>query len=190
MNGILLYNDEEWKALKYEEREEVKMKDRESELSLFLPILQKAGIKYITVGYDGCGDEGEAYDCEAYLTHKHYEDRGRDHGWNTSLSDSQIDEYKRIESKNRKKLDNLQKKFNSSFNFKTRNWHGEIVDRDFNIQDILVNSINYDWYNNEGGSGTVILNVQDENIKIDGVSNQRIQRDEKSTIQLKSVVKN
>ncbi len=190
MKDILLYSKEEWQLLDYYEKEKLHTKDREHDLSLFLPILRKAGIKYITVAYEGCGDDGEAYDCEAFLTHKHFKDRGRDHGWNRDLSDSQRDEYKRIESKNRKKLDNLQKKFNSSFDFKTRNWHGDLVDRDFNIQDILVSSINYDWYNNEGGSGTVILNVENETIEVDGVSFFREEQDESSIIQLKSVVKN
>ena len=168
MKDILLYSKEDWEKLEYHEKAEIIAKQDSITLSLFIPMLKKAGIKYVTATYEGAGDSGEPMDVQAFLTHKHFEDRGKDGGWNPKLSDNERKEYGIIESKNRKKLINLQKKFNKGFDIKSRDWQGDLVKKSLNIRDALVNMVDYDWYNNDGGCGTVILNVKDNTVIVDG----------------------
>ena len=168
MKTVLDYTKKEWEKLEYSEKAGIIAKQDSIILSLFIPMLEKAGIKYVTVTYEGAGDSGEAMDVEAFLKHEHFEDRGKNGGWNTSLTDDQRKVYQVIESKNRKKLVNLEKKFNKGFDIKTRDWQGDLVKKSLNIRDALVDMVDYDWYNNDGGCGTVILNVKDNTVIVDG----------------------
>jgi hypothetical protein len=134
------------------------------ELGIYLKDL---GYKYIRVWYEGAGDSGECFHAEGWkgkINLKpfglNYEDDYQTKAWNHSKEEN-FDENKNF-TRNQVQL---QKEYNK---FKTE--HPDMkIDPELHWE--LVNLIDYDWYNNEGGQGQVIWDLEKENIQIDGQQN-------------------
>ena len=129
--------------------------------------LKDLGYKYIRVWYEGAGDSGECFHAEGWkgkINLKHPEEAYEDHcqckAWNHNKEEN-FDEWKNM-TRNQKELAKqyLAFKFNHPDMKMNDELHWELVDL-----------IDYDWYNNEGGQGQVIWNLEKEHIEIDGQQN-------------------
>ena len=140
----------------------------------FREFMYKKGFTYIVVHYEGCGDSGEAYDMEGYKTEKCFNSGDHfggeyiqftDYGTNTSES-KPIPAKEAYKKGTRGQYDVW--KAIKQFNKLT----GSDID-----QYSIVDLIDYDWYNNDGGQGFVVFNLKDGEIFVDGSQNYSESRD-------------
>lgn len=133
--------------------------------------LKELGYKYIRVWYEGCGDSGECFHAEGWKTEinlkqiingrSFYEDYQCE-AWNHDKEEN-FDKYKNF---TRNQIE-LQKDYN-----KFREQHPDLkLNSDFHWE--LVDLIEYDWYNNEGGQGEIVWNLEKQNILVSGGQNVR-----------------
>ena len=124
------------------------------------------GYKYIVVHYQGCGDSGESFEAEGYKTKKSFIERDQSQQWKpngnwnneTSKFDPLEDEWEGC-TRNQENIDKLVVQYNE----KSKET-GTISDR-------LIDIVDYDWYNNEGGQGQVIFHLEEGIILVDGEQN-------------------
>lgn len=130
--------------------------------------LKDLGYKYIRVWYEGAGDSGECFEAEGWkgkINLKHpkdnYEEDYQHKPWNHDKQD-EFDEWKDM-TRNQRVLEEQYNEF--------RKQH---PDMNFNneLHWTLVDLIDYDWYNNEGGQGQLIWNLEKGHVEIDGQQNR------------------
>ena len=137
------------------------------------------GYKYIRVWYEGSGDSGECFEAEGWKEtidlkinnrHGNYPEYCQSKPWNHDEKDD-FDEWKGM-TRNQKALDEHYKLFrdNHPDNALQSELHYELVDL-----------IDYDWYNNEGGQGEVVWDLEKEEFRIDGQQNRYAAVDIKET---------
>ena len=131
--------------------------------------LRDLGYKYIRVWYEGAGDSGECFHAEGWkgkinLTRKKddnsWPEDYQHKPWNHSKEEN-FDEWKDM-TRNQRVLEEQYNEF--------RKHHPDMKLND-ELHWELVDLIDYDWYNNEGGQGQVIWNLEKEHIEIDGQQN-------------------
>ena len=141
--------------------------------------LKELGYKYIRVWYEGAGDSGECFEAEGWKEeinlekkdHRgNYPDTYESKPWNHNKEEN-FDQWKGM-TRNQKLLQEQYDKF--------RKEHPDIK---FNseLHWELVDLIDYDWYNNEGGQGEVVWDLEKEEFRIDGQQNRYAAVDIKET---------
>ena len=159
----------EWDINKWlKERKEKRIQSAKNlkELGVYLKDL---GYKYIRVWYEGAGDSGECFYAEGWKkeinlekkdSNGYYPDTYEDKAWNHK-NEENFDENKNF-TRNQIQLQKEYHKFikeHPDLKFQGE-LHWELVDL-----------IDYDWYNNEGGQGQVFWDLEKEIIQIDGQQN-------------------
>ena len=150
---------------KWEKEEEEKRKKKAKSLVEIAGFLKKAGYKYIVVQYQGCGDEGEAFESEGYKTVKAFKESCFDGGEYVKKSDwvdgKSIPRPKDKWEWSRQQIEvqDCMKKYN--------NMHDTNLELNYIISDL----IGYDWYNGEGGQGRVILDTTKKTVHVEGQQN-------------------
>tara|TARA_R110002020_G_scaffold55591_6_gene154098 strand:+ start:3249 stop:3845 length:597 start_codon:yes stop_codon:yes gene_type:complete len=159
----------EWVKDWTEKRVEKRMSYASSmkDLRIFLKDL---GYKYIRVWYEGAGDSGEAFhaegwkkeiDTESKDDNGYYPDTYQHKPWNHAKKDD-FDEWEGM-NRNQKELEEHYRLFKKSYPLK-------------NLQDELryqlVDMINYDWYNNEGGQGELVWDLNEGTFVCNGQQNR------------------
>ena len=129
--------------------------------------LKDLGYKYIRVWYEGAGDSGECFHAEGWkgkINLKHpkdnYEEDYQHKPWNHDKQ-AEFDEWGGM-TRNQRILEEQYNEFRKEH--PDQNFEAELHYE-------LVNLIDYDWYNNEGGQGQLIWNLEKEHIEIDGQQN-------------------
>ena len=133
--------------------------------------LKDLGYKYIRVYYEGCGDSGDCFHAEGWKkeidlegkdeTTGYYPDTFQCKAYNHNKEEN-FDEWKGM-NRNQKELEEQYKLF--------RNNH---PDNNF-IKELhweLVELVDYDWYNNEGGQGELVWNLEKEEFLCNGEQNR------------------
>ena len=141
----------------------------------FRQFMLKKGFKYIVVHYDGAGDSGECYEMEGYKTIKSFNIR-QDYSEYISFRDWQntdIDGKPTVIDED----DAYKKGTRNQYSvFKAlKEWNklsGEDIDH-WKIVDL----IDYDWYNNDGGQGCVVFYLKQGLIEVKGEQNYMSQTD-------------
>ena len=131
--------------------------------------LKDLGYKYIRVYYEGAGDSGESFEAEGWkdeinLTRKdddvtwpdNYQTKGYNHD-----KKKDFDEWKGM-TRNQKVLAEQYKLFLE--NHPDQNLEDELCYE-------LVNLVDYDWYNNEGGQGELVWHLENEKFVCTGEQN-------------------
>ena len=131
--------------------------------------LKDLGYKYIRVWYEGAGDSGECFEAEGWkekidLT-KHDDDATwpdvyQSKPWNHDKKED-FDEWKGM-TRNQKELEEQYKLFrdNHPDNQLQSELHYELVEL-----------VDYDWYNNEGGQGEMVWDLEKEEFCCNGEQN-------------------
>ena len=127
------------------------------------------GFKYIRVAYEGSGDSGDCFYAEGFKDKKSFDNRG----WHEHENYGNWNDGKRTFKPGEDKWSNF-----------TR-FQKDLVDlyAEFQLQNPKVKSsgechwdivdmINYDWYNNEGGQGDVLWDLENNCITVEGEQNQ------------------
>ena len=167
----------------HQERERIRRHKATTYLSGLRVILMKEGFKSIVVHYDGCGDSGEVFDAEGF------KDISKDHDLECSQEYFSKMDWDR-NGRNHKKIpedewkcsrhQNTLKKIERDY-LKTTGYNEELVY-------LLSDMIDYDWYNNDGGSGKVIWRLEKNTIKVDGCQYYRAEEPMTNIIDLNEVV--
>lgn len=163
----------------YQDRERIRRHKANTYLSGLREILMKEGFKSIVVHYEGCGDSGEAFDAEGFKDISENDDRKCGHEYINQYSDDRmtripIDEWKctRFQHIIRKIEDNYAK---------AASYKEELVY-------LLTDMIDYDWYNNEGGSGKVIWRLEENKLEVDGCQYYQSEEPMTDVIDLNEIV--
>lgn len=132
--------------------------------------LKEMGYTHIVVHYDGAGDSGDCQMAEGYRDQESFDNRKTYGEWVETKDwkdgkGTEIPVSKWKCTANQDKLHILTKAYNES-----------CVDDKQKIDEIgwaLVSTIDYDWYNNEGGQGYVIWYLDEGKIVTEGEQNTR-----------------
>jgi hypothetical protein len=165
----------------YQERERIRKQEASEYLLGLREILMKEGFKSIVVHYEGCGDSGEAYDAEGFKDISEDDDRKCGHEY--------VDKYD-FDSNNHKQIpvdewkctrfQHIIHKIESDYN-KTVGHKNEMIY-------LLTDMVDYDWYNNEGGSGKVIWRLEENKLEVDGCQYYRAEEPMTDIIDLNEIV--
>ena len=161
--------EEYWKATRHNET--VKKANKGIYLRSFGTFLLDRGFTHLLVSYEGSGDCGDAYLTEGFKDNE-FEERG-EHSSPDIHYKEKIDEGKRYQ-KELLDLYNTWLKLNPKVD----------LGYDDDLHWVLADMINYDWYNNEGGSGEVIWHLKKHKIVIDGYQNYYGQYEAKEAYKL------
>ena len=148
----------------HREAEEKRKKKAESLLKI-AEFLNKCGYKYIVVQYQGCGDEGESMESEGYKTDNDFKESQYDGGEYIKDSDwidgrsVPLPKDKWEWSRQQIEVRNCMKEYNQL--------HNTNIELNYMISDL----IGYDWYNNEGGQGRIILDTVKKILYVEGQMN-------------------
>ena len=146
-------------------------KEQAKSYKLLNKYLKGLGYKYIRVWYEGAGDSGECYHAEGWKSeinlkvttngntwHDHYQTEA----WNHNKEEN-FDKYKNF-TRNQVQLQKDYDKF--------REKHPDLkLQGELHYE--LVDLVDYDWYNNEGGQGEVLWDLEKENVTVNGEQNVR-----------------
>ena len=160
---------------KWEREREAKRKDKARELIEISKFLKKCGYKYIVAQYQGCGDSGEAMESEGYKTKKDFKESHQDGGEYIKKSDwvdgksIPIPKDKWKWSRQQIEVQNCMDKYNA------------LNDTNYELEYLLADLIGYDWYNNEGGQGEIVWDLEKEEFRVDGQQNRYACYDVKET---------
>ena len=156
-----------WDYEAYKRKEEENRKKKAESLITIADFLNKCGYKYIVVQYQGSGDEGEAFESEGYLTEEAFKESEYDGGEYIVKSDWSNENQKRTErpesawewSRQQIELERSMKKYYA------------LDDTKIELNYLLSDLIGYDWYNNEGGQGRVILDTTKKTVTVEAQQN-------------------
>jgi len=175
---IIEIGSEEWVKNWIEERRAKRISKAQS-LKDLAAYLKDLGYKYIRVWYEGAGDSGECFEAEGWkkeinLESKdgngYYPDTYQSKPWNHNKEED-FDEWKGM-TRHQRDLDKSYTLFNK--NHPDQNLNSELHWE-------LVDLVDYDWYNNEGGQGEVVWDLEKEQFRVDGQQNRYAAVDVKET---------
>ena len=131
----------------------------------FREFMYKKGFKYLVVHYDGAGDSGESYEMEGYKTNKSFSARKNNSEY---ISFSNWDNGKSTPIPEKEAY---QKGTREQYNvFKALKQWNKLSKESIDCYSI-VDLIDYDWYNNDGGQGCVIFDLKNSRIEVQGEQN-------------------
>ena len=155
----------------YKKNREIRRHNRTIDLTLLRNFLIENGFHHIVVHYQGAGDSGEAFFAEGYkkgeTPEPHiWESEDTNYGeWveGKKVYKEEEDEFTGM-THHQKELDQLYRKFTKDKELKF------LTD---DLSDTLIQLIDYDWYNNEGGQGYIVWDLRSGDILIAGEQNFR-----------------
>ena len=153
----------------YTKNREIRRYNRTIDLNLLRNFLMENGFHHIIVHYHGAGDSGEAFFAEGYKKGEKPEPHiweGEDMHYGEWIGGEKVykegkDEFTGM-THHQKELDQLYRKF-------TKDKELRFLTDD--LSDTLVQLIDYDWYNNDGGQGYIVWDLRSGDILIAGEQN-------------------
>ena len=153
----------------YKKNAEIRRHNRTIDLNLLRNFLMENGFRHVVVHYHGAGDSGEAFFAEGYKKGETPEPHiweSEDTNYGEWVEGKKV--YKEGEDKftgmnhHQKELDQLYRKFtkDKELKFLTEELSWSLTDL-----------INYDWYNNEGGQGYIIWDLNSGKLTVAGQEN-------------------
>jgi len=125
--------------------------------------LKDLGYKYIRVWYEGAGDSRECFEAEGWKGQisLEYTSDYQSKPWNHNKEED-FDEWKGMTRHQR----DLQK----SYTLFRKNHPDQNLNDQLHWE--LVDLVDYDWYNNEGGQGQVVWDLDKEEFRVEGEQNR------------------
>ena len=151
----------------YEERKIARINKAKSLKSLN-KYFKDLGYKYIRVWYEGAGDSGECFHAEGWKSeiNLEYTHDCQHKPWNHDNEDN-FDEWKN--------MDRNQKELSVEYSKYIKEHPDEKLSSDLHW--FIVDMIDYDWYNNDGGQGCVVFYLKQGLIEVKGEQNYMSQTD-------------
>ena len=154
-----------WNYDEYRAREEAKRISLAEDVIGIAKYLNKCGYKYIVVQYQGAGDSGDCYECEGFKTQEEFNQSKYDGGEYVKKSDwidgqsVPLPKKEWVWTRQQIEVENCIEKYNAMNNTK------------HDLPWMLTDLIQYDWYNNDGGQGRVILDTEKCIVEVEGQQN-------------------
>jgi len=159
----------EWVANWIESRKTKRISKAQS-LQDLATFLRDIGYKYIRVWYEGAGDSGECFhaegwkkeiDIESKDDEGYYPDTYQHKPWNYN-KEGDFDEWKGM-TRNQRDLEKQYTMF-------IKEHPDQNLESELHWE--IVNLVDYDWYNNEGGQGEIVWDLEKEEFRVDGQQNR------------------
>ena len=142
-----------------------KKKEYANSLVPLVAFLKEKGYKFIRVFYEGAGDSGEAYTAEGYKSIKEYNKFSEVDNYEETSKWGEMPDGKWGKIDQWRNNNRGQKQLHKDFNEYYKSI-GETGPDD--IAWMLTEAIEYDWYNNEGGGGNIVLDVDKSELITNG----------------------
>ena len=159
------FGSQEWVKNWMHKRKVYRMSKAES-LKDLAAYLKDLGYKYIRVWYEGAGDSGECYEAEGWKDEinlkgdEKWPDPFQTRPYNHDKKED-FDEWKGM-TRNQKELEEQYKLFRE---------HHPDNQLESGLCYELVELVDYDWYNNEGGQGEMVWDLEKEEFHCNGEQN-------------------
>ena len=177
-------NDDWMKA--YYEREKKKRHSLINRFSGLADFLVKKGFNYLTIGYEGAGDSGDCMTTRGFKGNEYktldtveYERLDEQRKWNNEKN-----EYVQVGDRwaHAKYREGEVYKAVEEYNSNLADDSKDRIDPDLGWE--LCEFIDYDWINNEGGQGTLVFDLENKVIEVNGTQNVHATEDVEETVNL------
>ncbi len=163
--GFMKFNFKE-----YIQKRSKKKENGVKALEGFRQYMLEKGFKYLVVYYEGCGDSGETFDIEGHKTNKSLKEAiySNDNAEYIKLGDWKDGKFIKIPEK-----EAYEKGTRNQYTVlkALREWNEKTGE---NLEPYkITDTIDYDWYNGEGGSGKVVFDLEDGKLDVVGRSYTR-----------------
>jgi hypothetical protein len=141
--------------------------------------LKDLGYKYIRVWYEGAGDSGECFEAEGWKKEINLTSTEDKHSWPEDYQPKPWNHNKEEDFDEWKGMTRNQRDLQKSYDLFRLNHPDQNLNDELHWE--LVDLVDYDWYNNEGGQGEVVWDLEKEEFRIDGQQNRYAAVDVKET---------
>ena len=141
--------------------------------------LKELGYKYIRVWYEGAGDSGECFEAEGWKKEINLEKKDHRGCWPDVYECKPWNHNKEEDFDEWKGMTRNQKDLEKSYELFRKNHPDQNLQSELHWE--LVELVDYDWYNNEGGQGEVVWDLEKEKFRVDGQQNRYAAVDVKET---------
>ena len=132
--------------------------------------LKDLGYKYIRVWYEGAGDSGECFHAEGWKKEINLEKKDKT-GYYPDVYESKPYNYNKKEDFDEwEGMTRNQRDLEKSYDLFRKNHPDQNLDSELHYE--LVELVDYDWYNNEGGQGEVVWDLDKEEFRVEGEQNR------------------
>ena len=128
--------------------------------------LKDLGYKFIRIWYEGCGDSGECYHAEGW---KDKINLKGDKNWPETNQYKPFNHDKKEDFDEWKGMTRNQKELEEQYRLFKENHPDNNLESDLHYE--LVELVDYDWYNNEGGQGELVWDLEKGEFLVDGEQN-------------------
>ena len=132
--------------------------------------LKDLGYKYIRVWYEGAGDSGECFHAEGWKKEINLETKDHRGSWPDVYQSKPYNYNKKEDFDEWEGMTRNQRDLEKSYNLFRKNHPDQNLDSELHYE--LTNLIDYDWYNNEGGQGQVVWDLDKEEFRVEGEQNR------------------
>jgi len=159
----------EWVKNWMHERKVHRMSKAES-LKDLAAYLKDLGYKYIRVWYEGAGDSGECFHAEGWKKEINLKTKDHRGSWPDVYQSKPYNYNKKEDFDEWEGMTRNQRDLEKSYNLFRKNHPDQNLDSELHYE--LTNLIDYDWYNNEGGQGQVVWDLDKEEFRVEGEQNR------------------
>ena len=160
-------------------RRKVQRMSKAESLKDLAAYLKELGYKYIRVWYEGAGDSGECFHAEGWKKEINLTSREGKHSWPEDYQNKPWNHDEKEDFDEWKGMTRNQRELQKSYDLFKKNHTDQNLNSDLHWE--LVDLIDYDWYNNEGGQGEVVWDLHKEEFRVDGQQNRYAAVDVKET---------
>ena len=175
---IIEIGSEEWVKNWIEERRAKRISKAQS-LKDLAAYLKDLGYKYIRVWYEGAGDSGECFEAEGWKKEIDLTSKESRHSWPEDYQHKPWNHDKKDDFDEWEGMTRNQKDLDRSYTLFKKNHPDQNLNSELSWE--LVDLVDYDWYNNEGGQGEIVWDLEKEEFRVDGQQNRYAAVDVKET---------
>jgi len=131
--------------------------------------LKDIGYKFIRVYYEGSGDSGDCYEAEGWKNEIDLTKDDRDVTWPDVYQSKGYNHDKKKDFDEWKGMNRNQKVLEEQYDLFRKHHPDHNLNSELHWE--LVELVNYDWYNNEGGQGEMVWDLEKEEFRCKGEQN-------------------
>jgi len=132
--------------------------------------LRDLGYKYIRVWYEGAGDSGECFHAEGWKGKINLTRKKDDNSWPEDYQHKPWNHNKEEDFDEWKGMTRNQRDLEKWYTMFIKEHPDQNLESELHWE--IVNLVDYDWYNNEGGQGEIVWDLEKEEFRVDGQQNR------------------
>jgi len=152
------------------EKRKAKRIDKAASLKDLKDFLKDLGYKFIRIWYEGAGDSGECFEAEGWKGEINLNEKQNGRTWPEDYQHKPWNHNKEEDFDEWKGMTRHQRDLEKSYDLFKKNHPDQNLNSELHWE--LVELVDYDWYNNEGGQGEVVWDLEKEEFKVNGEQNR------------------